>query len=99
VLGGLAMAVATLVSKLLPQFTGDARVVEVSLLELVFVFGIYKLAIRHLGRHPKDDLPLAGATPSYVQGLLLGTLIVTLGRIVNGASSCSQNRHADVAYT
>jgi membrane protease YdiL (CAAX protease family) len=77
-LGGLAMAAAGLVSKLLPLFTGDARVVESSLLELVFVFAIYKLAIRHLGRHPKDDLPLAGAMPRYAHGLLLGTLIVTL---------------------
>lgn len=73
-----ANAVALLAGKLLPPMDPAANTIVRSIIAIGLVWAVYKLAIRHLGEHPRDDLRLADAPQGLGIGLLLGFLIFTL---------------------
>lgn len=54
------------------------REIVVSLAVVAMVFAVYKLAIRHLGEHPRDDLRSGHAGRDVGLGLVGGTLIFSL---------------------
>ena len=74
----LANAAALLVGKLLPPMDPGANTVIRAAIAIGLVWIVYKLAIRHLGEQPRDDLRLADAPQGLGLGLLLGFLIFTL---------------------
>jgi membrane protease YdiL (CAAX protease family) len=73
-----AIAVSQLVFKLLPPMAAEARTVARSVIVVALVLAVYKLAIRHLGEIPRDDLPLDRAPRDLGIGLLAGLLVFSL---------------------
>ena len=74
----LALVGSILVAKLLPPMDktlGDAIKAAIS---IGLIWAAYKLIIRHLGEHPRDDLRLAEAPEGLGVGLLFGFLLFTL---------------------
>jgi membrane protease YdiL (CAAX protease family) len=74
----LANAAAILAIKLLPAMGQIGSTVARSAIAIGIVWLVYKLAIRHLGEEPRDDLRLADAPKGLGLGLLLGFLVFTL---------------------
>ena len=74
----LANAAAILAIKLLPALDQTAGTLIRSAIAVAIVLIVYKLAIRHLGEQPRDDLRLADAPQGLGLGLLLGFLVFTL---------------------
>lgn len=74
----LANAAAILAIKLLPAMDQTANILVRSAIAVGIVLLVYKLAIRHLGEQPRDDLRLADAPEGLGLGLLLGFLIFSL---------------------
>ncbi len=81
-IGVLAFAVAIIVSRvigrLLPPMDQTAGLAVRAAVSIALVFAVYKLVIRRLGEHPRDDLPLREAPKGLGLGLLLGFLIFAL---------------------
>ena len=74
----LANAAAILAIRLLPAMDEGASTAARAAIAIGIVWLVYKLAIRHLGEQPRDDLKLADAPVGLGLGLLLGFLIFSL---------------------
>ena len=73
-----AAALAVAINSLLPPIQqGVKQAVEV-LITLVLGYATYKIAIRHLGERPRDDLPARKALPGLALGLLTGFVIFSI---------------------
>src|SRR5215210_1928891 len=64
-----ALLVTQLLLPPIPGFTTDMKF---KLLGAVILIPVYKIAIRHLGRHPRDDLRLPGALRPFAVGIGTG---------------------------
>jgi membrane protease YdiL (CAAX protease family) len=73
----LANAIAFQVNRLLPPMDPDANLAVRAVIGIAIVWTIYKLAIRHLGERPRDDLKLADAPKGLGIGLLVGAVLFT----------------------
>ena len=71
----LANAIAFQLGKLLPPMDANARLALRALIGIIVVWTVYKLAIRHLGERPRDDLRLADAPKGLGIGLLFGVIL------------------------
>jgi membrane protease YdiL (CAAX protease family) len=71
----LANAGALFLHKLLPPMNADASLALRALISVAAVWTVYKLAIRHLGESPRDDLRLADAPKGLGIGLLVGAVL------------------------
>jgi membrane protease YdiL (CAAX protease family) len=67
-----ASALAIIASSSLPPLQNGVRQAVQVVITVAFGLAAYKLGIRHLGEHPRDDLPLNRALPLTVIGLLAG---------------------------
>ena len=74
----LALVGTILVAKLLPPMDKTLGELIKAALAIGLIWAAYKLIIRHLGEHPRDDLPLAEAPKGLGVGLLFGFLLFTL---------------------
>ena len=73
-----AMALATLLGRLLPPMDKLATTAIKAALAITLVLIVYKIAIRRLGEEPRDDLPAAGAVKEIGIGLLFGFVVFSL---------------------
>jgi membrane protease YdiL (CAAX protease family) len=71
----LANAAALLVIKVLPPLDQAVKTVAQAALIIAITLLVYKLAIRHLGERPRDDLRLADAPKGLGIGLAFGALL------------------------
>ena len=71
----LANAAALLVIKVLPPLDQAVKTVAQAALIIAITLMVYKLAIRHLGERPRDDLRLADAPKGLGIGLAFGALL------------------------
>jgi hypothetical protein len=71
----LANAAALLVIKALPPLDQAVKTVAQAALIIAITLLVYKLAIRHLGERPRDDLRLADAPKGLGIGLAFGALL------------------------
>lgn len=71
----LANALAFQIGKLLPPMDPNAALASRAAIGIAVVWTVYKLAIRHLGERPRDDLRLADAPQGLGIGLLLGAVL------------------------
>jgi membrane protease YdiL (CAAX protease family) len=74
----LALAGSILIAKLLPPMDKTLGDLTKAAISIGLVWTAYKLVIRHLGEHPRDDLRLAEAPKGLGVGLLFGFLLFTL---------------------
>jgi membrane protease YdiL (CAAX protease family) len=70
--------IANAASRALPALEPELAIAANGVITLVLVFAVYKLAIRRLGEHPRDDLRLANARRDLGLGLGLGFLLFSL---------------------
>jgi membrane protease YdiL (CAAX protease family) len=70
-----ALAVSSLIGKLLPLMSQTATLAANAAISILLVFAVYKVAIARLGERPRDDLPLSKAPVGIGAGLLLGGLL------------------------
>lgn len=77
VIGTVAVAY-NLVSAVLPNLSGEDRVLVIDLVAVVGLFLAYKLIIRHLGDDQRDELPLKDAARETGIGLGYGLGLFTL---------------------
>lgn len=73
-----ANAVAGFASRGLPPLDRPLELVVKAVIVITFVFAAYKLAIRHLGERPHDDLKLRDAPLGLGIGLLGGFVLFSL---------------------
>ena len=71
----LANAIAFQVNKLLPPMDPTAKLAAQGAIGIAIVLLVYKLAIRHLGERPRDDLRLADMPKGLGIGLLIGLVL------------------------
>jgi membrane protease YdiL (CAAX protease family) len=71
----LANAIAFQIGKLLPPMDPNARLAVRAVISIAIVWTVYKLAIRHLGERPRDDLRVADAPKGLGIGLLFGAIL------------------------
>jgi len=74
----LALSASILIGKLLPPMDKSVGDLTKAAIAIGLLWTAYKLVIRHLGEHPRDDLRLAEAPKGLGVGLLLGFLIFSL---------------------
>lgn len=74
----LALAASILVAKLLPPMDKAVGELARATISIGFVWTAYKLVIRHLGEHPRDDLALDEAPKGLGLGVVFGFLLFTL---------------------
>ena len=74
----LALSASVLIGKFLPPMDKTAGDLTKAAIAIGLMWTAYKLVIRHLGEHPRDDLLLAEAPKGLGVGLLLGFLIFSL---------------------
>jgi membrane protease YdiL (CAAX protease family) len=74
----LALSGGVLIGKLLPPMDKTVGDLTKGAIIVGLLWAAYKLVIRHLGEHPRDDLPLREAPKGLGLGLVLGFLIFTL---------------------
>lgn len=74
----MATAIAFAAASQLPPMPPLARVAIHGALQIALVFGVYKLAIRHLGEREHDDLPARGLARDLGLGLFAGFAIFSL---------------------
>jgi membrane protease YdiL (CAAX protease family) len=74
----LALAASILIARLLPPMDKTVGDLAKAAISIGLVWTAYKLVIRHLGEHPRDDLPLAEAPKGLGLGLVFGFLLFTL---------------------
>ena len=70
-----ASAMAIVASSSLPALPNGLKQAVQVIITVAFGLAAYKLAIRHLGAEPRDDLPLRQALPLTALGLLAGLLL------------------------
>ena len=73
-----ALAASIFVGKLLPPMDKTIGEIAKAAITIGLLWAAYKLIIRHLGEHPRDDLPVAEAPQGLGIGLLFGFLLFTL---------------------
>jgi uncharacterized protein len=73
-----ATAAASFLGKLLPAMDRFALTATRAAIVFLLVFATYKLAIRHLGEEPHDDLPIKGAAKGLGIGVLAGIALFSL---------------------
>lgn len=72
------VTIGTLVQKSLPATMPKVESTALfTLLNVALCFAGYKLVLRHLGEHPRDDLRFPGAARNLALGLLTGFLLFT----------------------
>ena len=74
----LALSAGFFIAKLLPPMDKTAGEIIRGAINIGLVWAAYKLAIRHLGEHPRDDLPLAEAPKGLGVGLVFGLLLFSV---------------------
>jgi membrane protease YdiL (CAAX protease family) len=74
----LALAASILASRLLPPMDKTLGDLTKAAISIGLIWAAYKLVIRHLGEHPRDDLRLAEAPKGLGLGLLFGFLLFSL---------------------
>jgi membrane protease YdiL (CAAX protease family) len=74
----LALGGSVLIARLLPPMDKAVGDLSKAAIAIGLLFAAYKLVIRHLGEHPRDDLPLREAPKGLSVGLLFGFLIFSL---------------------
>lgn len=79
-----AAYLAFLIQRSLPAMSANAKIPIGVLINVGLLFAAYKLAIRHLGEHPRDDLPADGAVRNISLGFLGGVLLFS---VVAGAAA------------
>jgi membrane protease YdiL (CAAX protease family) len=70
-----AAALAVFIERMLPAMPRNEKIPIGVLLNVGLLLAAYKIAIRHLGEHPRDDLPGRGALRKLGLGLLGGALL------------------------
>jgi hypothetical protein len=83
VLGGIF--VSATIAKYAPDIPGVSPQVKFDLIAAPILILLYKLIIRKLGEHPRDDLRLAGAVKPLLIGLGIGFVAFTLVTAIAGA--------------
>jgi len=73
----LANAIAFQLGKMLPPMDPNAGLALRAAIGIAIVWTVYKLAIRHLGERPRDDLKLADAPKGLGIGLVIGAVLFT----------------------
>ena len=71
----LGNAASILIAKLLPPLDQAVKTVAQAALIIAVTLLVYKLAIRHLGERPRDDLRLADAPKGLGIGLVFGAVL------------------------
>ncbi|MEP7130365.1 MAG: type II CAAX endopeptidase family protein [Sphingomicrobium sp.] len=75
----LGLTVAGLITKYaLPAIPGFTDQMKFAVVAIPILIILYKLVIRHLGEHPRDDLRLPGATRPLLLGLGAGLVIFSI---------------------
>jgi membrane protease YdiL (CAAX protease family) len=74
----LALSGSVLIARLLPPMDKAVGDLTKAAIAIGLLFAAYKLVIRQLGEHPRDDLPLHEAPKGLGLGLLFGFLIFSL---------------------
>jgi uncharacterized protein len=78
VLYACAAALAVLIERALPPMPRNQKIPIEVLINVGLLLAAYKLAIRHLGEHPSDDLRGAGALRNLGLGLLGGVALFSV---------------------
>jgi uncharacterized protein len=73
-----AATLAVFIQRALPAIWPDAKIPIGVLLNVGLLLAAYKLAIRHLGEQPRDDLPARGALRNLGLGLLGGAILFSI---------------------
>lgn len=71
----LANAATLFIGKILPPMDQDVRTIVQAALIIAVTLLVYKLAIRHLGERPRDDLRLADAPAGLGMGFAFGAIL------------------------
>jgi membrane protease YdiL (CAAX protease family) len=71
-----AAGLAVFLERILPPMPANTKIVVDVLLNVGLLLATYKLAIRHLGEVPRDDLPAEGALRNLALGVLCGALLM-----------------------
>ena len=74
----LALVASILIAKQLPPMDKTPGDLVQAAISIGLIWAAYKLIIRHLGEHPRDDLPLVEAPKGLGLGLVFGFLLFTL---------------------
>jgi hypothetical protein len=80
-----AASLSVLTERLLPPMSADQKIPIDVLINVGLLLATYKLAIRHLGEYPRDDLSAHHAVRNLALGVLGGALL--MGAIVGTASA------------
>jgi uncharacterized protein len=78
VLYACAATLAVLIQRALPAMPANAKIPIGVLLNVGLLLAAYKLAIRHLGEQPRDDLTGRGALRNLGLGLLGGAILFSI---------------------
>src|SRR5687767_5235770 len=73
----LANAATLLIIRVLPLLDQAVKIVAHAALVIGLTLLVYKVAIRHLGERPRDDLRLADAPKGLGFGLAFGAILFT----------------------
>jgi len=71
----VASALAFFIERALPPMPKGTSTAVQTIITVGLTFFTYKIAIRHLGEHPRDDLPGKGAARNLALGLVAGTFL------------------------
>src|SRR5688500_16350523 len=71
----LANATTLMITRALPPLSPPVRTVAQAALIIAITLLVYKIAIRHLGERPRDDLRLADAPKGLGIGLAVGAVL------------------------
>lgn len=71
----LSVVIANQIGQLLPAMDRDASLAVNAAISIAVALLVYKLAIRHLGDRPRDDLRLADMPKGLGIGLLFGAIL------------------------
>lgn len=74
----IASVTAYRVLAYVPAVSSDVKTVLEMLLNVAFLWLVYKLVIRHLGDKPHDDLPLPGSVRLTGEGVVFGFVLFSL---------------------
>ena len=73
-----ALAAGILIGKLLPPMPDLPALAVRAVIDIGLILAVYKLAIRHLGEHPRDDLRLSGSGKELGLGLVAGFALFSI---------------------